>query len=51
MAPIPSVVTRIKVGRSNEVPKPELEFFDPSGIPMQSVANISGLPEQILSAD
>ena len=33
------------------MPKPELEFFDPSGIPIQSVANISGLSEQILSVD
>ena len=51
MAPILSTVRRIKAGRRNDVPKPELEFFDPSGISMQGVANISGLSEQILSVD
>ena len=33
------------------MPKPELEFFDPSGIPRQGVGGIEGLSEQILSRD
>ncbi|MCZ6891048.1 MAG: cupin domain-containing protein [Chloroflexi bacterium] len=33
------------------MPKPELEFFDPSEIPSQGVGGIQGLSEQILSLD
>ena len=33
------------------MPKPELEFFDPSEIPSQGIGGIQGLSEQILSRD
>ena len=33
------------------MPKPELEFFDPSEIPSQGISGIQGLSEQILSRD
>ena len=30
------------------MPKPGLEFFDPTGTPMQNIGNICGHSEQIL---
>jgi hypothetical protein len=33
------------------VPKPEMEFFDPSNIPHQQVGGVQGLSEQVLSRD
>ena len=33
------------------MPKPEMEFFDPSSLPHQAVGGIEGLSEQILSND
>lgn len=33
------------------MPKSELEFFDPSGIPSQGIGDIQGLSEKILSRD
>ena len=33
------------------MPKPELEFFDPTSIPHQPVGGVRGLSEQILARD
>ena len=33
------------------MPKPELEFFDPSGVSSQGIGDIKGLSEQILARD
>ena len=33
------------------MPKPELEFFDPTSIPHRPVGGVSGLSEQILARD